>query len=56
MKRLRASKHAREWMQVGVIARVWGVVGVVVALIAIGVGLGAWLIPAAFFWVLLGGG
>ncbi len=47
---------ARAQREVAVIARVWGWVAALVALVVVGAGLGALLIPAAFFWLVFGGG
>ena len=47
---------ARARGEIAVIARVWGWVAALLALVAAGIGLGALLIPAAFFWLVFGGG
>ena len=41
--------------EIAVIARVWGWVAALLALVVVGVGLGTLLIPAAFFWLVFGG-
>ena len=42
--------------EVAVIARGWGWVAASVVSVAVGAGLGALLIPVAFFWLVFGGG
>lgn len=51
----RSARYVEQWGVVAVIARVWVWVWLV-ALVVLGAGLGAALIPAAFFWLVFGGG
>ena len=46
---------AQAQREVAVIARVWGWVAALLALVAVGAGLGALLIPTAFLWLIFGG-
>lgn len=53
----RSSRYVEQWGVVTVIARMWLWLWLwLVALLALGAGLGALLIPVAFFWLVFGGG
>ncbi len=51
----RSARWVEQWVVAGVITRVWAWLAAAVALLALGAGLGGWLIPMAFLWLVFGG-